>query len=262
MKTIALFISGRLTCYEHLIHNLELLSTKYTVDLFCSINNIRDEYHQNAETLLSRWLRGIRYEEYRVPDEDIFVQNTHPETFSQIVENKKVPYTNLSCFYNDFRSYEMIKHYSEENNIHYDICIKFRADIYFINEASLLNLPTSIRDDTLYSCIPPCEIYFWGDRRTPRCISDAFAYGSMQVMKQYCNTYNFILNTNKERNGYYRINYEPCVTEAFCEYAIVEEDTYQAIINMYANAKYRVEYFYAPYESDRTRRSRDTILCI
>ncbi len=258
MKRVAIFISGRLTCYEtHLIKNLQLFDTMFMVDLFISINGTRDEYHVQAEEQLKKWLREIAYEEYKAPSESVMIPNIHPETLFQIHEGRKVPYTNLSCFYNDAKAYNLIKLYSQNNNIQYDICMKFRPDIYFLND-SYKTMPLEIQNSVLYSCIPPCEIYIWCDRRAPRCICDAFAYGSMEVMEQYCNTYSFIIKTNNENGGNYRINYEPCLTESFFNYALdLEKDNYQTILNMFSNAKYKVQYFNVHYDIDKNRRNRD-----
>lgn len=56
--------------------------------------------------------------------------------------------------------------------------------------------------------------YIYGWRHIPRAICDAFAYGNKATMKIYTNTYNYILRENRLRNGYYRINYKPCLTES------------------------------------------------
>jgi hypothetical protein len=260
MKRVAIFISGRLTCYEnHLIRNLEKLQNHLLVDLFISINGERDDYHKEAEQKLQKWLRVIQYEKYIPPSETIMIPNNHRETLFQIIDSIKTPYTNLSCFYNDTKCYSMITQYANEKNIEYDIYMKFRPDIYFFNINVLENIGINMDENSLYSCIPPQEIYIWGDRRASRCICDAFAYGSKKVMEQYCKTYSFIIKTNNERNGSYRINYEPSLTESFCNYALdLDNDNYQTIINMFASAPFKVHYFTAPYEIDRNRRNRDT----
>ena len=119
MKT-AMFISGRLTCYdENLINILNTTFCENDIDLFVSVNGVRDEYHIEAEQRLSKWLRKIDYEEYNVPEDFI---NTNPESLRQTVNGKQVPYTVLSMFYNDYKNYKNIEEYSKENNMEYERC--------------------------------------------------------------------------------------------------------------------------------------------
>ena len=70
---VALFISGRLKCYEQrLLPFLEKVD--YDVDLFISINGHRDAYHNQAIEKLSKWLKEDYINPYVVPQDyvDIF----------------------------------------------------------------------------------------------------------------------------------------------------------------------------------------------
>lgn len=258
MVNIALFISGRLTCYEtDLILLLQRLSTNdnIKIHLFCSINDIYNDYYKIAEEVLSPWLCKIEYEEYKIPYD--FIENKHPETLIQIVNGIKQPYTVLSCFYNDYKAYKMIEEYQTEKNIKFDICCKIRPDIIFNNIFPEIFLEKDTM--TLYSCIPPDIIRIRGDLRTNLCLCDAFAFGCMETMKQYCKTYNFILNENNIKNGNYRINFEPCLTESFFNEAfpIDSDDCYIHMNNAYNKSKFNVIYFTCPYYLNKTRRIRD-----
>jgi len=262
MKT-ALFISGRLTCYEEDL--IKVLNTTFyynDIDLFISINGIRDEYHIEAEERLYKWLRKIDYEEYNVPESFI---NTHPETLTQNINGKKTPYTVMSMFYNDQKNFKNIEEYSKENNITYDIVCKFRADISFINPfIEFLFERFTHHDNTLFSCIPPCPIILYSHIKLggPLCISDAFAFGSMEVMKRYCSTYDSIFIMNNKDNGYCRLNYETTLSvcfwgeESFSEYT---EDIIDKLYNAVAKCPYKIEYFNLLYNINDKRRERDMV---
>jgi hypothetical protein len=119
------------------------------------------------------------------------------------------------------------------------------------------------QDTILYSCIPECEIYYFGLRNINRCICDAFAFGSMKVMKRYCNTYNFILSTNDKLLGNYCINYELCLTESYLNEIFNQEQTDDFSIrymSAFDRLEYKVEYFSCPYILNKKRRSRDTVI--
>ena len=270
---IALFISGRLTCYEYnLIPILNYLDSKYEINLFVSINGERDEYHINAEINLSKWLKKISYENYKVPDN--FTENTHKSSLIQIVDNKRVPYTNLSCFFNDRKAYESIIEYSVANSEKYDVYCKIRPDIIF-NNINNLNFQKP-KYDTIYSCVPPCPIYFDRNGRGPICVSDAFAYGDEKSMDIYTKTYDNIIFLNEKMNGKYLINYELCLTESifrmiFCGdghnnlddcknlnyYSLVKD--YLELESLYNNLKVNIEYFNCSYSLNSNRRSKDLI---
>lgn len=258
---LAIFVSGRIVCYEtDLIPNLESISKKYTVHLFASINGIRDDYHQEAEKRLAPWLKKIHYEPYKIPDN--FIPNTHPETLVQVINGSRVPYTVLSCFYNDWKNYEMIEAYVNETEIQMDAYMKFRADITFPNHDWSIIQTSIAHPNRLYSCIPPGKIHYGGDTTIPCYVSDAFiCTSSLAILKLYCNTYHFILSTNTKTQGTYRINYEVSCTENLFGQPI--DDSYKPIrehlLSLFSNAQCRIEYFTNPYILNRMRRSRETV---
>jgi hypothetical protein len=258
MLKVALFISGRITCYEeNLIPILNKLNNNYEIHLFISINGVKDGYHLEAEEKLAKWLKKSYYEIYKIPEN--FIENKHPETLFQIVDGQKQPYTNLSCFYNDLQNFNLIDNYEKENNFKYDVLCKLRSDLIFknINDIHFITEENKI----LHSCIPPGEIYIYGWKHIPMCISDAFAYGNKETMSVYTNTYNYILEQNKEREGNYRINYEPCVTENLINFCILDTQDAELINNKFRqnSNNIQIQYFSCPYNLDKRRRDRDLV---
>jgi hypothetical protein len=255
---IAIFLSGRITTYEkNLIPILNEFDKYNEIHLFISINGERDDYHINAEKNLQKWLKDIYYENYKVPSD--FIQNTNEHTLLQMVDGKKVPYTNLSCFYNDYKAFNLALKYQINNNIKYDIFCKFRADIFFIyNKVPPFNIINNENELILYHVIPNCIVNYWGHKNTPPCLSIDFVYGNEKTMQIYTNTYNFILKNNNDRNGDYIINYEICVTDNIAGCYVLENNRHDPniitsrIINNKNNIK--IIYFDAPYDVDKQRR--------
>lgn len=231
---IALFISGRLTCYEeNLLYILTNSIFSKQIDLFVSVNGEKNNYFDLAEKRLNPWLKKIVYENFNVPE--TFKQNIHPQTLIQIVNKKRVPYTVLSCFYNDKKNMEQIIKYEKENNFEYDVYCKFRADIIFNDLNKFIFLIPS--ENTIYSCIPPCLIKFNSNKTNYSCISDAFAYGNKKIMQKYTSAYDSILRLNNILNGKYRINYEPSLTEPMFNF--LYQDGYEMPDNFYYLHKYK-----------------------
>lgn len=261
MEKIAIFISGRLTCYEtNLIPALVILNRTYDVHLFISINGERDEYHITAERLLGKWLKDIRYEKFKCPIEN----NIHPETLKQEVDGKKMPYTVMSSFYNDMKAFELIEKYELTNNMNFRLYCKLRPDMIFYQLPQFRFVLPDPNDKKLYSCVPECPIWIYGWQNTPICVCDAFAYGNKNVMKIYCNTYNFGIEMNNKLNGNYRINYEPLLTENILDTYLIDKEKYKTpedIKNAYNNNSRGIEiyYFQCPYNLNKNRRSRDAI---
>lgn len=262
MMKVAMFISGRLTCYEeNLVHVLCGLS-KYDVSLFASINGEPDDFYDRAEEQLAPWLKAIRYEKFFMPDD--FVRNTHVETLRRMVDGD--PYTVMSCFYNDMMAFELIEDYEKENGETFDVYVKFRSDMSMIDRIDFA-LPAA-DDLRIYSCIPPCQIYFFGDRSTPMCVCDAFAYGNKPSMKRYVATYEFINSINSHLSGNYRINYEPCLTESVHKTLFdpayssaspgvrVIKNRSEIGLGMLSSGV-KIDYFACRYKHDPMRRERD-----
>jgi hypothetical protein len=212
---IALLISGRATRYEvcllpFLINN----SKNYDIHLFMSINNKKCQYYEIMEEKLNKWLKGINIEEYFIPENiyNIFTNNPDKKIPLQNINDKWVPYNILSMFYNDNKSYNMAIKYQEENNIKYDIFMKFRSDIL---NFELNNIPYQ-NNLHLYNCVPICWFITHGIHKI-KCLSDAIAWGNEETMKNYCSCYNFSIEKLLETKGEYYIAFEDTITDNILE---------------------------------------------
>ena len=257
MNRIAMFISGRLNCYETDLYPQLVQFAKQDnlqIDLFCALNSERTEYYQKAEELLAPWLKGIEYEIY-VPPEDF-----HCEEARNANPNDRVYFNTLSMFYNDKKAYQMILEYSKQNNIQYTLISKFRADIrlHFNFIFPILNSD----DPNLYCSIPPLSVFLKGNLNPCfRMVTDAFAFGTPEVMKHYCGTYDFLVKTMRERNYKYSIVFELTLSESF--YNIVVEDftpeeCAAKISKILPELRYPRIDFECPYVINQTRREKRT----
>jgi hypothetical protein len=115
--------------------------------------------------------------------------------------------------------------------------------------------------EILYSNFPPQKIYYGGDTSIPCYVSDAFICTSLDNLKIYCNTYNFILETNKSTNGKYRINYEVSLTENIFGKTIDDalKPAKDQLLSLFKHAQLPIQYFDLPYSLNRMRRSRETV---
>lgn len=204
---IAIFISGRLVRYEVcLIPFLLKISIIHDIDLFISINDTYSEYYDNAKKKLSTYLKGLYVNKYLLPDN--FNHNPTKMYRYQLIDGQYVPLNILSMFYNDYKALSMIYNYSCENNVKYDIIMKYRSDI-INNEVPDFN---NFNSEILYSVIPECNMIGFGKHKV-QIVCDQWVWGSYNIMKIYCNTYNYILEKLKEFNGYYEIHAECCLTD-------------------------------------------------
>ena len=244
---VAIFISGRINCYEtDLLSCLHYLSqdSNIKIDLFCSINGERTPYCEKAEAILSPWLRVIEYEVYKFPENNYCSEGA---------------YNVFSCFYNDRKNYKMILEYSQKNEITYDYICKFRSDILFPENCSF-KFPNIEQKNILYSCIPPDEIYFYGNKNLPRLICDAFAFGSPYVMEQYCKTYDSILKDLLDTQGKHAVWFEPCLMESFLNITTswqdntFESDTAEKVTQAMLSSPFIIQYFECKYTLNPNRR--------
>jgi hypothetical protein len=261
MIKIAFYISGRITCYENcLIPILKYLEQSYEIYLFISLNSKRTKYHLKMEKDLEKWLKDIYYEEYQIPLS--FIENTHPETLFQIVNNKKVPLSVLSCFYNDTKNFQLIENYEKKYNLEFDIYCKFRPDLIFKNINDIKFIKSNKDELVIYSAIIPkwAQVHFFGYLDSPLMITDNFVYSNKKIMKLYTDTYNYILSENNKYNGFYRINYETALTENIIDYYFLNKHhTSQEVTNKILNNKrgIKINYFNNEYELDKNRRNLD-----
>lgn len=248
---IAVLISGRATRYEVCLLNI-LNSTSYDVDVFMSINDEECKYYDVMRKKLSKWLKDVYIKPYLVPND---FENYSSNTLRQRVGDRLVPLHNLSMFYNDRNSFDMATKYADKNEFEYDVYMKFRSDI-ICDDFPKINKTDEYK---IFSVIPICQyvcplvnrklkilehINPNGSPIVDKCvpwISDAIVYGNRKSMDAYCDTYNFVMEINKDWGGHYPINFEPCVTQ-----------------NVY-DKKLNFEYFNHSYSLDRNRRIFDKV---
>jgi hypothetical protein len=81
-------------------------------------------------------------------------------------------------------------------------------------------------------------------------------------MKIYCNTYNYIFEQNNKRNGNFRINYEPSLTENLINYYILDTTDKNIMTDkiLNNNRNIKINYFNCDYTINRNRRMFDNFI--
>lgn len=213
---VAVLISGRAARYEFCLKSL-LEKNKNEYDLFISVNDEPCKYYDVMKGSLQPWLKGLEVKPYLLPDD---FENYHPETVRQIVNGKFVPQNVISMYYNDMNAFNMATKYADENGFEYDAYLKFRSDII----AS--DMPNIQKTDELkiYSAVPLCDFTCQTlDGIEVPIVCDAVAYGNRKSMKEYVDTYNFVLDMNEKMSGDYRIHFETCLTQSIYHKKVLVE---------------------------------------
>jgi hypothetical protein len=205
---IALLISGKSVSYEkYLIPLLE--KSEYDIDVFVSVNDNDGPYYDELKKKLDKWLKGIYINRYKLPEN--FENNGTVSRFLKIGRKcgEIILEHSMSCYFNDNHSYNMATNYADENNINYDIYIRFRSDIISDKLPEL-----KIRGDTLF-CVTPVANFNLVHDTNPKYfnkpVTGDIAYGSRNAMKIYCNTYDYVIEKNKYNNDLF-ISFECCLT--------------------------------------------------
>lgn len=162
---IALYIAGRSKCYDKWLIT-QLNNTSYNIDIFASLN---EDYNEK----FIKDINPLKYnfEKYILPDKYTNVTFSHEST---------KPQNMCSMFYHNKKAFELIEAYSIDNNINYDIIIKFRPD-FMVD-----NLPLICKIDTNSVYTPNHSIFGWPG------INDMMAFGDYNSMKIYSNCYDYI----------------------------------------------------------------------
>jgi hypothetical protein len=163
-----------------------------------SINDEDCEYYQIMRQKLNSWIKEVYINVYNVPD-DFYNINVEPQCVKQLINGKWVPRNILSMFYNYKNAFEMACKYEKLNNIEYDYYMTFRTDI-IIDKLPLFECPNK-NELLLYSINPPCYFISFGKYKVD-IVSNEWVYGNKQSMAIYCETYDYILETNKLDNNY------------------------------------------------------------
>jgi hypothetical protein len=216
---ICILLSGRIKSYK----NFEILMNKikdlHTIHLFVSVNDEFDEnttkfYNDFAEKF-KEILKVIKIKKYVLPDGFV---NT-----SQATKSAGKLINTLSCFYNDKMVFLEAEKYSNDNNINYDVYLRFRSDII----ADTLPNLNHFNKNILF-CVVPVNFFDLAITDNPNgeykngryyCydvnrlhsglfVTSDIAFGSKDLMKIYCNCYDYILEQNIQNNGNYFICFE------------------------------------------------------
>lgn len=201
MLNLAIFVSGRIKHYNECLKPIiDHLKDKYNVKLFLSINNTF------IPEVIECFKNDLGYYEFK----PFFYEKDWLDT--RISNNRKYlgPYNQLSCFYNDLNNFKMIERYELDNDMTFDVICKLRSDIVF----SDLNQVCFHKDDEviLNNINLQCRISAFGI--TPPLMSDAICFGNKKSMRIYCNTYNFIKETDIKCEGLYNRTFEPYLNES------------------------------------------------
>jgi hypothetical protein len=233
---IALLISGRATRYEVCLLPI-LEACKYDVDVFMSINAEDCDYYASMRIRLSKWLKGVYIQPFTIPDgfQTNFIDD-HRHCY-QLIDGQWLPRNQLSMYWNDRNAFQMACDYETEHKIQYDCFMRFRADIINTQLPSLQ--PIDQNEIKLYSIYPLCMFTSFGIH-TRQIISSDWVWGNRKTMAIYCNTYDYVLNKNKERNGSYIFHFESNHTDCMVEHGVP------------------IEYVHIRYNVDKHRKVFDT----
>lgn len=210
---IALFISGRITCYETCLIPF-LQKSPYDIHLYIALNaDASTFYIQKCLIDLKPWLRSSHILTFTLPSNFTY---THPETSAfQQVSGRWLPVNQMSMYFHDWKAMQMILETGET----YDIVMKFRADMMHVEWPTDLKIPPPM---TLHMVKPNCHFPGFGESKVP-VVSDCWVWGRPEVMQLYCDTYPFVLSKLDEKKGYYLIHFESCVTDNVCAKGISYE---------------------------------------
>lgn len=162
---IAVYFSGRITAYEHVIEHMLRMKEKNDITFFCSLNlESMTEYEQKFLDVL-----GITEQQYCIqptPALPAWVKECLPYS-----DKVCIPENVYSHFFHNQQCWNFIQRFQEKEKIQFDLICKYRADIVCCDPFDF----ASPKLQTVY--IPE------GNDHTG--LNDQIAYGSLEVMKIY-----------------------------------------------------------------------------
>jgi|LakMenE01Jun11ns_1017448.scaffolds.fasta_scaffold9679634_1 hypothetical protein len=192
-KRYGFIINGRLNCYQddlipHIIKYLNENQDQW-IDIHINLNdkNEKIELYNNLKYIDYPFIATIYCNEYITND---YMQN-HPKKYHDIQMNiSSMYYTLMKVFY-------QLEYYSKNNNILYDLIIKFRSDLVFDN---LPNLNSFDKNKNIIYIPNYCKSSI-----NPHInqINDQVAFGNYKLMKKYCMVYSNIELYLKDKYNYY-----------------------------------------------------------
>jgi hypothetical protein len=213
---VAMLLSGRVTRYESCLLPI-LESTPYCVDLFISVNGEECEYYACMREKLSKWLKGVYIQPFTIPEgfQTNFIDD-HRHCY-QNSNGRWLPRNQLSMYWNDRNAFQMACAYETTHQIQYDCFMRFRADIIYTQLPPLQ--PIDKDECKLYSIYPLCMFDSFGIHTRP-IISSDWVWGNRKTMSFYCNTYDYVIKKNEERNGAYIFHFESNHTDCMVEHGV------------------------------------------
>ena len=214
---IAMLISGRIDNYYDLKKILDN-STEHIIHLFLSINDDYEEnkiFYDNFKDLFKKYIKQIYIKKYVCYDNFI---NTNIDT----INNGNVYLKTLSCFYNDNNCFKLADEFENMNSINYELFVRYRSDIIsdslpnFNNyDKNILYVVKPFNYFTLAITDNPKGEYknerrycYGNTKYDGKYVTGDIAYGSKELMKIYCNCYDYIIEQNEINNGNYFICFE------------------------------------------------------
>lgn len=179
-KRYALIINGRLKCYEiklipDIIKFLEENEDSW-IDIHINLNEKKENLNNylNLPYIDYPFIATIDCNEYITNE---YMQN-HPTRLKHLLHHIYIS----SMFYTTMKAFYQLKWFSKNNNIKYDLIIKYRSDIIENNKLPDLS---NIEDNILY--MPLCQRYVEVNFLEP--VNDQVAIGTYDIMKKYCMVY-------------------------------------------------------------------------
>ena len=168
MKTVAILISGRLTCEQtRLIPKVPM-----NAHVYCSLNAREDEKDVLHSKLDGIWSR-VRCEPYVAPTHYLNHPRKYGETSAQ---------NTMSMYYHNMRAFEMLEG-------DYDVVLRYRSD--FLTE-KLPDVNFELEPGCIY--VPSGEDYGG--------MNDRLAFGDMNAMRVYCDIYKHVDNALQSDPNY------------------------------------------------------------
>lgn len=158
---IAIFFSGRIKGYEYTFPHLKSIIDKYNPVFFTSLN--QESENEYTKTFC---------EKFNIKTDQINYEKTIlPDSLKDVNSGSHVLNT-YSMFYHNYKAFCLIEKYQTSHNIHFDVVVKYRAEI---NSSNVLKF-NETENDKLYI---PNGLDYGGT-------NDQIAYGNFDVMKKYC----------------------------------------------------------------------------
>lgn len=196
---IAILMCGHTRSYDKCRANFfnkiirPLITVGYTYDLFFSTWN---EEGFKAK----QWEGKINTPQIIQDSTDISVEENARDVFMELFNNNETSANGASMWYRVYECYKLMEKYSEKysekNSIKYDIVIRTRPDLYYDNPLDILWLK-SCEKNTVYMAE-------WHRHFRSVCFTmmDQFAFGTVESMRNYCQTFCSIQKCMRKKYAY------------------------------------------------------------